>query len=359
MPVIEWHRTMAKEGKRRIGKVLLIAGLVFLLLYPIGGTVAGIVVSNVVFSGRSSTAEDLALAKNRIYKLREDYPNLAERTVHSFPSGDNTLSGYLYSQPSSKGVVIFAHGMGSQADGPEAALQSYYVGKGYDVFAFDITASGRSGGKDKVSLVQSAHDFAAAYKHLYVGGYLHGEVISSGYSWGAYGAARSLALGAKADKVIAFAGYASAYEGMVSTAAGVAGPIAYATVPPFALGTLMVHGKEAFDSAVDAIIAANVPTFLMQGSKDERFPLGSSASLLSRLMERENCVDYVSDAPHKYPWFSSDARKYVSEQLMPKVNELQNASKKEIDSFIATVDKEKSSALDAALVESLNRFLGE
>ena len=344
-------------------KAKIIGGIILGLLglYLVGGIGATLVVTRIVVGHRGSSEEDVHRVEYRIYKQRQDYPLMANRTEETFPSGNNTLTGYRYRVANPKGLVLAAHGMNSLSDGPEVAYENLFLEQGYDVFAVDLTGCGKSTGDSMGSLSQSAYDVKAAYDHVKNDPLLqNANPILAGYSWGAYGVAISQDLGVKADKIIAFSAFNRPYDLMLDSAIHRVGWGAYLTVPPFALGTLMQQGQDAYKSAAEALERGSAKALIVQGKFDG--VVSMNISLFMALDHTHPTTKYqfhINDATHDSPWLSSNARKYISEEITPKLAELSNKSKEEIDAFIADIDKEKSSALDAAMVEKVAALLNE
>ena len=121
-----------------------------------------------VFSRRMSDEESFASSiESKIYLSRKDFPLLSSREEFRFVSGKNRLAGYLYrAEGIAKGLVLYVHGIKGQADDNYAIWQNRFVASGYDVFAIDLTASGRSEGLGIDGLSQSAVDANNAFSFL-------------------------------------------------------------------------------------------------------------------------------------------------------------------------------------------------
>ena len=336
-----------KRGK--VKKTLFLLGLSLVALYLVGGVIGAIVVPNAILGHRGSDNSGL---RYRIYKNKEDYPSLSNGQGIDFLSDGNTLRGHLYQVSASKGVVLYAHGMNSSCLGPECLLQDYFVTQGYDVFAFDLTAHGDSEGAKMGDFYQSVRDMKSAYETLQKQGRLHDESILCGYSWGGFAAAMC-AKDLLPDRLVTFSAFDDPYELMLSSAVRTVGPIAYATVPPFALGTLLSGGTTSFAKASESI-PVKTKVFAFQGKNDGTVSLDTS---FARHMEGKGTT-YYSDAMHFLPWLDSSAGEYVA-TLEPNLLELENKPKEEQEYFLSTIDKNKSSARDAALFESLTEFLSK
>ena len=346
------------KDKKKTKSVLLSVIFGALVLYFGGGVVATLVVNHFVFDHRGSNPEDANNLENRIYKRREDYPSLQNREERHFPGKKGELYGYLYRPTGeSKGLVLFAHGMNSLSDGIEIAVENFYVEAGYSLFALDLTGSGKSEGAGMENLYQSALDVASAYEYLVSSSLMENNFVLSGYSWGGFGVSESLSLGVKADKLIAFSAFDRPYDEMLAMARKRVGPVIYASVPPFVFTTWCAYGQNAFAAASDAVKKSGIKGFFVQGENDGTVPL-ESTSLFNKVDASLHEL-YRTDATHKTPWLSKNARKYVSDEITPKLEGINRSNIQEVNSFIAAVDKEKSSEMDPLLVERIHAYLGE
>lgn len=349
---------MDTPKKHKARRVVLYVVLVAAVLYFGGGIIATCIVNHMVFDHRSSDESLLAEPQVRIYKQRADYPLLSVRDEYDFPGTDGKLHGYHYRVPDEKGLVLFAHGMSSCSDGREVAVENLYLELGFSVFAVDLTASGKSEGQSMRNLSQSAHDVVSAYSFIQEKDLLpKSNFVLSGYSWGGHGVAASLGLGVKADKLITFAAFDCPYDEMVTMAVSKVSPVIYAGIPPFVFTTWCYYGQEVFSRASDVVKASGVKGLFIQGENDAVVPLRGAS--LYEGMEGSGQKLHLTDSTHKAPWLSKEARKYISDEIEPELSKLDLNNKEEIDSFIASVDKEKSSALDAAMVAKIQALLNE
>lgn len=341
--------TPKKKGKAK--KIILIVTGIVLVSYVVGGALAGVFVPKAIFAGQGSKIEDLDKVSLKIYKQRNDYESMAVREVHKFQSDGNTLTGYLYGKEATTGTVIHAHGMNLLSDAHESGIADFYLRHGYRVFMVDLTGSGASEGANMGSLSQSVHDVKAAYSYLNEQNLIAGKLVLSGYSWGAHGVAKAFAEGVPADKLIAFAGYDSAYQEMVAMAARRSANVSNITIPPFALGVVCSQGTEPFGKASDELRKQSEKCFFVQGTNDGTVFYGVS---LAKAMEGTNATIVLTEDTHLTPWFSLEARNYYRDEIQPKLKDVTPDKEAE---FLAGIDKEKSSELDAEIFAKILSFL--
>ena len=337
-------------------RTILVAAIVLTGLYFGGGIIAHLFVNQAVFHHRGSDASDLLKPENVIFKQRADYPVLAKRSIHHFASGDNQLTGYYYQASSSKGLVLAVHGMGGCSDDDNAEYQQWFLGQSYSVFALDLTASGQSEGNSMISLAQSAYDVRACYDYLNASSLLEDKVIFVGHSWGAYGIAASLGLGAKADYVITFAAFDNPFDTMMQYARNYAGWVADFTYPAFGLSSAMVHGNDAYLSASKALTSSSTKALVIQGEDDVsvRYDGNSLYHHVLDLPNVEPCL--LKGYGHTGLWRSQEANTYAAQEVLPKIKQLQD-NPDELASYVASVDKEKTSALNDEVFSKITTFL--
>lgn len=335
---------MEKERKKKIKKITLITTIVILAFYLIGGILASFIVNNTIFQGSTTSLDLLNQYPNTVFKTRDDYPLLANRIEHQFKSGNNTLYGYYYDVNDEKGLVISAHGINNLADGSNAQMHNYFVSLGYDVFAIDLTGSGRSEGRSTVSLSQSVIDIKNAYQYLKNNALLKDNLILMGHSWGAYGVTMASSE-IEANKVIAFSTFNRPIDLMFDMAEDAAGFLAYLTYPTFIVGNLLQYGTNPFKKANAVIKKKDETQFLIiQGDKDNLLPYEDT--LYHKTLGYQNVTSLLlNDIGHDYPWLDLSAVTYI--------NSLDKETKKE------DVDLEKSSQISPLVDLAIRQFLNE
>lgn len=208
----------------------------------------------------------------------KDYP----RKSLTFTSGENTLQGFIYGAENSKGLLVFAHGIGS---GHEHYLKNiiWFVDQGWKVFSYDATGSGVSGGESTKGLPQSALDLDAALNYIENDPELSAMPrFLMGHSWGGYAVTAVLNFGHKVDGVASVSGYAEpvgmVYE-FASKVLGDAKPLIY---PSICLYSEIVFGKYANLSAIDGINKTDVPVLIIHGTEDSTIKYDNSAIIHKR-----------------------------------------------------------------------------
>ena len=349
-----------RQGKRKKAPLIIALSLVsFLVLYFAGGIIAHNVVANVIFDKRGSDETSLSSKWYSVFNTQKDYETLQNRVIFSFSSINNEkLTGYFYSSPNPKGTVISLHGMGSLSDGDNAEFQDWFVKKGYNLAAIDLTASGRSEGKSMRGLHQSAYDAKDAYTYLLKENKIVSPLIMVGHSWGGFGAAASISLGVKADYVISFSAFDMPLNYMYDCAAIRVGPLAPITYPGFLLGIKMRFGENANLSASKALKDSNVKALLVHGEED--MTVRYSESLLYAAKDFPNVTPFsISNCGHDRPWLSEEAKQYAQESIAKIGEEFNKLNGEEAELALKEIgyDKNKASVLSTDLFSSIETFL--
>ena len=212
----------------------------------------------------------------------DDFPALAKYETVSFLSGNNNLKGYLYKADRPKGLILYVHGIGSNAFDWYAIGQNEWVLRGYCVFAIELTASGSSQGYGIPSLSQSALDVAAAVSYVQSRHDLkHLPLFLFGHSWGGYGvvAANHFAKGVKA--VASLSGFACPVDEMIGLPEAKLAGIKLGDTKPLEEALIKRAGEYANLSAVEAIRSSKVPFFIAHGGEDHTVPY-VQASILNK-----------------------------------------------------------------------------
>lgn len=343
---------MKKAGRIIVG---VTAGVLILsIVYTFGGFYAQKIVMSNVFDTRR-----VSQFPKRLFFQREDYPALAEREEVSFPSGEETLKGSIYRSPLDKGLVLFAHGIGGNRDDQTAILQDYLLGKGYDVFCFDLTSSGESSGAGIHGLHQSAYDVKAALEYLSSREDIDlDRLVFMGYSWGAYGAVASLNfdLPAYPQAIVSFAGFADPEIEMLGMARNYIGGFADFSRWQLDWGlACRAGGDNARLSALEAMKKHSITSYvLVQGDKDTTVPLEAS-TFEAASKEGLSFSGYLRKGyTHVGLWLEEEAREFA-EEMQAYYESLSGENKEE--RFREYMDsrggKARASKLDLALMDSI------
>ena len=181
-----------------------------------------------------------------------------------FPSGINHLAGYLWNEAGTRGLLVFAHGMGT---GVEYYLPEihHFAAQGYRVFAFEYSGYQESSGHF-YGFPQAVIDLKNALDFVDDGSR---PVILMGHSMGAYAVCAVCQCAERpVAGIVAYAPFFSSDEAVIAEATR--------NIPK--LGKLMcglilpmqriLFGRNCNPTAVAGISRANAPTLVLQGSED-------------------------------------------------------------------------------------------
>lgn len=244
-------------------KVILIVVCVLLVVYIVGSFILVEYFYNDYFHRKEQK-------KYSEYLRWEDFEDFARETV-TFPSGDETLTGYIYGKDNtSQGLVVVSHGLGSYSEGYISETK-YFVDNGFMVFAYDNTGSGASTGDSCVGLAQSAIDLDNALNYVEQNPVFDGlPICLYGHSWGGYAVTAVLNYDHDIKAVASFAGYNSCMQEMMYVGRSLIGSAAYAEYPFMWLRQYIAFGDRMNLTAADGINRAeDTAVMIVQGDLDD------------------------------------------------------------------------------------------
>lgn len=302
---------MAKTKKSKLKIALIIAAALLVVSFA-----AGMIVTSVMMADNFSRGEysDPRFTVDYYYEhYQAEYP----RTEVEFKSGDNTLMGFIYGEDNDKGLLVFAHGIGS---GHEAYLKEllWFVDNGWRVFAYDATGSGHSAGGGTRGLPQSALDLDAALTFAESDARLNSlPVYLMGHSWGGYAAAAVLNFNHKIAGSASISGYNEPIE-MIFEWTEDMGEFRYVMTPFVWIYNKALFGKYSGLTAVDGINRKNkptVPVLIIHGTEDGTIGYDKS----SIISEKENITNpnaqflTLNGGGHNNIFYTKEALEYINE----------------------------------------------
>ncbi len=244
---------------------LIAAGVILFIAYLL------MVVTHLVIHARFGhrVSYPNSAAENRF----DAYQNRYTRQKHSFLSGKNRLTGYLYGEGNVRGLVVFAHGIGA---GHESYIKEilWLVDHGWCVFAYDASGSCESEGHGTVGLVQSALDLDAALSYVENRReWTSLPLCVMGHSWGGYAAAAVLNFEHRVRASVSISGYNHPVEMMMTFAKNAMSRATSILYPFVVINTRLTFGKYASLTAVEGINRSDIPVMLVHGTEDRLVPI--------------------------------------------------------------------------------------
>lgn len=303
---------MTKKKKRGIKIALIIAAALLVVIFA-----AGMIVTSVMMADNFSRGDysDPRFTVDYYYgHYQAEYP----RTEVSFISGKNTLKGFIYGADNDKGLLVFAHGIGS---GHEEYMKEliWFVDNGWRVFAYDATGSGHSEGGGTRGLPQSALDLDAALTFAESDARLNSlPVYLMGHSWGGYAAAAVLNFNHKITGAASISGYNEPIEMILEWTEDMMGDFRYAMLPFVWIYNKSLFGKYSGLTAVDGINRLNkptVPVLVIHGTEDGTIGYDKS----SIISEKEKITNpnaqllTLEGKGHNNLFYTAEALEYINE----------------------------------------------
>ncbi|MBR0208681.1 MAG: alpha/beta fold hydrolase [Oscillospiraceae bacterium] len=239
-------------------------------------------------------------------ELRYEESSAGARERVSFPSGGNTLRGWLYGEDGARGLVIVVHGLGGGADSFLPEIERF-VAEGYAVLSYDGTGTRSSDGAGVRGLPQAREDLEAALR------YVAGEerlralpLYLYGHSAGGYAVARVLPEHPEVAGAVCLAAFDRPVEEMLYQAREKAGLLSALGEPFLRASCALLFGKDADASAAGAVALSSAPVLIAAGRDDETVPY--RLSLLAASSAGEGRTLLLLDGAHDDLRFDGAAR---------------------------------------------------
>lgn len=302
------------------------------------------------------------------YMRWADYKNFERETV-TFPSGKETLTGYIYGKENTaKGLVVISHGLGSYSEGYIAETK-YFVDNGFMVFAYDNTGSGASTGDSCVGLVQSVLDLDSALTYVEQNPVFEGlPICLYGHSWGGYATTAILNYDHDIIAVASLAGYNDSLDEMSYVGKSLIGSFVYVEKPFIWLTLRMTFGDQMGLTAVNGINrATHTAVMIIQGDLDDFVGFDGPCIYANQDKIRRDDVQFVLLEGREHSDLMMDhstERLSYMEELDAQYNRILEQYENEVPDEVKkawndTIDKELTSRLDEDLFRKIVDFYME
>ena len=296
----------------------------------------------------------------------DHYENDYPREEVIFRSGENTLKGFLYGMDNKKGLIVFAHGIGS---GHEfyLGLITRLVDRGWSVFAYDCTGSGYSEGDGTNGLAQSVIDLDKALDFAENDSRTKDmDKYVLGHSWGGYAAAAVLNFDHDVKACISMSGYNTPFAELAEncdSSYGMAGKLLY---PLVWLYNKAEFGRNSSWSAVDGINKSGIPVLVIHGDNDEVIKYSGASVIAQR--------DKITNPKAEFRTFSEKGRnghssifctaeyaEYKEKVYIPAVNELNEKYDNDIPydelvKFVESLDVDLYNDFNPEMIDLIDGF---
>lgn len=251
------------KNKRKIIRIAFLLLLIFLVI-PYSMTIT---LYNSVFNKRDNTAP--------IYKITDFDGLKADR--YEFQSYDNeTLTGYRYYTENTEpcGVVVLAHGIGTGGHKSYMNVIYYFARNGFDVFAYDSTGNGESGGKSMKGIPQGLKDLSCAIDYLdEIDKLKNLPIFLWGHSWGGYCVTNVLNYHPEVKAVASVAGFNQSSDLLYSQGKEMTGFIMNLIFPYVKSYEKILFGDYAESTAMDGFANSDADVFIVHSKGDTVVPI--------------------------------------------------------------------------------------
>lgn len=259
-------------NKRKIIKITAVV-IVAVLLLSLGMLAVTKFIYDAIFPRYDRTPLETAI--NISYaEIMDTYP----REKVEFMSEENMLTGYIYGENNSLGLVVIAPGL---SDGAEdyTSLAMSFVDLGYRVFTFDTTGSFESEGENSVGFPQEVIDLDNALNFIEKQTELKDlPLFLFGHSRGGYASAMMCVSSHDIKAVATVGAVNSPMEITMEWSTNYVGSLAFTGYPALYAYQAMVFGSEIMStSGAEAIDEGDIPALIIHCENDVTVSIDGSS----------------------------------------------------------------------------------
>lgn len=249
--------------KKIFSKKVLKGIIIFLILYITVSMIATKTVYDSVFERYN--ADD-----NEVYASYSQEV-ISSCVRYSYKHSDYNLTGYLLKadNPLNK-LIIIVPGFHSVCRNYAGIMNEFSL-KGYDVFCFDSTGHGESGGESSVGFSSIIADLRATVEFINNNSeFGYDDVFLFGHSRGGYAVCCMINELDNISAIVSVNGINSAMDGIMSYSVDAVGKISYLNYPFLWLYQSMLMGSDVVGlDAYEEICDSSVPSLIIQSEEDE------------------------------------------------------------------------------------------
>ncbi|MBQ8573104.1 MAG: alpha/beta hydrolase [Ruminococcus sp.] len=352
--------TERKAVNRKILKITAVI-IVAVLLLSLGMLAVTKFIYDAIFPRYDRTPLETAI--NISYaEIMDTY----EREKVEFMSGENKLTGYIYGDGNSKGVVVIAPGLASGAD-EYTSIAMEFVDLGYRVFTFDTTGSFESQGKTSVGFSQEVIDLDNALGFIETDTALKDlPLFLFGHSRGGYACAMMSMTEHDICAIATVSGVNSPMEITMEWSTNYVGPLAFTGYPALYAYQAMVFGTDIMNtSSAEALNEGDVPSLIIHCENDVTVTVDGSSTYAHKDEVENPNVEFMlyendENAGHTTLLFTKDANAY-REEIHDDYEDLKTRFEGKIpketeDEFLDSIDSLKAREANRELINLINDF---
>ncbi len=302
-----------KKFLKKVLKGVVIAIIIYLTLSMV---TTKLIYDSVFQRYNAENPHNLLSETTEMYNCRKNY---------SYPCGENTLDGYLYSDGICEyGLVVLAPGFRAESIEYEGVIHTL-LQEGFDVFAFNPTGHGNSGGKSSVGFPQIVKDLEATLDFISDNkSFNYNDIFLLGHSRGGYGVCCVINKYSNITAAVSVNGADTSMDAIMAYSTSYVGNIAYGNYPFLSLYENMIFGTELSDiSAVEEINKSKTPVFIIQSSADTQIPADkySIYSHYEKLTsENVECLLYNKQGSNGHVSVLYDGNRYPNNDIIKEIS---------------------------------------
>lgn len=294
----------------------------------------------------------------------EDVSDELERVPYTFSSRGKKLQAYFYTCPDAKGFVLYVHGLCPGHQGYLSDILSLHR-RGYEVFTYDFTGTGESGGKYIASIAQQERDLRSSLKFLgKQPEFKDKKILLYGHSMGGFAVARDVSCSNQVIASASISGFDKPLKEMRDATNGKGKKAAFFFFAPvFYLVLACKLGPGFNNSASKAVSRTRKPVLIAHGVKDESVDFKKDSIIAKRGQIRNPNAEYVIVADEVHSGHlsivaSTDCVRYQNEkkteykELLSKYKD----SGKALDELLKDFDPRKANEANEVLMDKIDSF---
>ena len=297
------------SGIKRHWKKVLVALLCLAVAHPVLILPsATVIIYESVFAAQPQTPDWMQFST-------EEFPGLCVER-EDFQSRNRVLAGYRYSKAGqrAKGILVLAHGMGSDGHNSYMPLIDAITSAGYYVFTYDAHGTDNSGGGSVVGLPQGVMDLDNAICHVKTLDMYHDlPIMLLGHSWGGYSVGTVLGMHSDIQAAVIVAGFNESEDLLRYQGETVSHTDMTLVMPYLRLYERIKFGSEYADtSAIQSMQNSEATVMVIHSRDDETVPFTYGYDKFYSVfgsLERFVFVPY-DNRGHSYLFYSDAAQDY-------------------------------------------------
>lgn len=236
--------------------------------------------------------------KSKVYDYKIEAFQGLKREGYVFESDKgNKLQGYHYylnKERQPKGMIVVAHGFGGGGHTGYMPEIDTFVQGGYDVFAYDITGNGESGGKAVGGMSQGVLDLERALEFVAAQEqFQEMPILLFGHSWGGYSVMSILNKEPNVVGGVALSGFNAVGDILIETGKRMYGSKAELLAPYLKLYERITFGEVGQLTSIRGLEKTEIPMMVIHSKDDETVSFQDNFLLFKEQLNDKRNIQFI------------------------------------------------------------------